>query len=104
MSTMKGVAAAAFAFAFPGQALAQGTAPRDPNMPAPHTVPPEKMAPKDDTTGSTGSTSDTLRRNEGVITPPSTGNDGGVVKPAPGAGRTPVITPRGGAGDTVQPK
>ena len=101
---MKGFAVTAIAVALAGHAIAQGAAPRAPNRPAPQSVPPEKMAPKDDTTGSTGTTSDTLRRNERVITPPSVGNDGGVVKPAPGAGRTPVITPRGEAGDTVQPK
>ena len=104
MSTMRGLAAAGIVLALAGGATAQVAPPRDPNMPAPHTVPPEKIAPNDDTTGSTGSTSETLRRNEGVITPPPTGNDGGVVKPAPDAGTTPVITPRGGAGDTVQPK
>src|SRR4051812_13306714 len=52
-------------------AVAQTPAPpRDPNMPDPKTVPPEKIAPPL-TTGSIGQTlSDKLGKSDGVITPP----------------------------------
>ena len=89
-------------------ALAQPQAPRDPNMPDPGTVPPEKIRPGDPgATGSTGGTlSDKLERSEGVIPPPATGDAEIAVKPpVPNPGTTIVIPPPGSSpGDAVQPK
>ena|SRR5919112_2116429 len=87
-------------------ALAQ-TQPRDPNMPSPNNVPAEKMAPDPGTTGSTGSggtLSEKLNRNEGVIKPPATGDTEAVVPP-PQVPDMPVIKPPGTSpSDPVQPK
>jgi hypothetical protein len=99
-----GLAALAFA-AMTGTALAQGAAPRDPNMPDPKTVPAEKIAPQEP--GSTGSTlSDKLQASEGVIKPPATGTPEMTVRPpVPNPNSTPVITPPGTSpSDPVQPK
>lgn len=87
-------------------ALAQ-VQPRDPNMPDPKSVPPEKMAPDPGATGSSGETlSDRLRRTEGVIAPPTTATpDMRVPAPVPNPGTTPVIPPPGlSPSDPVQPK
>ena len=66
--------------------------PRDPHMPAPHNTLPEKMeGGPGDTTGSTGTLSDKLEKNDGVITPPATGT-GRTITP-PDTGTTPVIPP-----------
>jgi hypothetical protein len=86
-------------------AVAQ-TPPRDPNMPDPRTVPPEKMAPEEPkATGPTGETlSEKLNRTEGVIKPPPIG-DGEAVLPPPRMPNMPVITPPGTLpSDPVQPK
>jgi hypothetical protein len=83
--------------------------PRDPNMPAPESVPAEKMAPDLGTTGSTapGETlSERLSRTEGVIKPPETAApEMRVPAPVPNPGTTPVIPPPGSSPtDPVQPK
>ena len=89
-----------------GSALAQ-TQPRDPNMPAPNTVPAEKVAPdlgSPGSTGSSGTLSDRLQRSEGVIRPPAVGDTEAVVPP-PQVPNMPVITPPGTSPtDPVQPK
>ena len=91
-------------------ALAQTAGqPRDPNMPDPRNVPPEKIEPQQPgTTGSTGSgatLSDRLERTEGVIAPPtSTTPDMRVTPPVADPGTTPVIRPPGAPGDPVQPR
>jgi hypothetical protein len=98
--------AAALALALAGPALAQApVAPRDPNMPSPQTVPPEKIRPEGaepGATGSTGSTSgnlsDRLNQSGGVLTPGDTG-DSGIVATPPDTGTTPVIRPPSVQGD-----
>ena len=90
-----------------GLAAAQTAAPRDPNMPDPKNVPPEKIAPADP--GSTGSTggnlSKKLEQSEGVIKPPATGDANQVPAPVPNPGTTRVIPPPGTSpSDPVQPK
>src|SRR3954447_4461653 len=88
-------------------AVAQTPAPpRDPNMPDPKTVPPEKIAPPL-TTGSTGPTlGDKLGKSDGVITPPPTGDAEMRVKPpVPNPDKMPVIpTPGTSPTDPIQPK
>jgi hypothetical protein len=82
-----------------------------PNMPAPQSTIPEKVAPQDPSstgsTGSTGTLSDKLQRTEGVIRPPS-GIDPEITTPAPvpNPGTTPVIPPPGSPGgdQSVNPK
>jgi hypothetical protein len=88
-------------------AVAQTPAPsRDPNMPDPKTVPPEKIAPPL-TTGSIGQTlSDKLGKSDGVITPPSSGDaDMRVKPPVPNPDKMPVLPPPGRSPtDPIQPK
>ena len=103
-----GLAALALA-AMTATAFAQApTAPRDPNMPDPKTVPAEKIAPQEPgSTGSTGqSLSDKLQASEGVIRPPTTATPEMTVRPpVPNPNSTPVITPPGTSpSDPVQPK
>lgn len=98
--------AAALALMLAGPALAQTpTAPRDPNMPSPQNVPPEKIRPQGSEPNSTGTTgptnqnlTDTLSRSGGVLTPGPTG-DNEIVTPSPDTGTTPVIRPPGTSGD-----
>ena len=94
-----GAAASAFAQGTPTQ-------PSAPNMPAPQTTVPEKVAP--DATGTTGGTlSDKLERSGGVITPQADVDPGMAARaPVPNPGTTPVITPPGspGGNQSVQPK
>ena len=108
MAHWKHAAAILAASAIAGAALAQTpTAPRDPNMPDPKTVPAEKMAPADPaTTGGTGgSLSEKLERSEGVIRPRATGDAMSVPAPVPNPGTTRVIPPPGTSpSDPVQPK
>ncbi|KAA2236664.1 hypothetical protein [Salinarimonas soli] len=102
--------AAALALVLAGPALAQtATAPRDPNMPSPQTVPAEKVRPEGSEPGTTGSTTgenltERLKRNEGVLTPGPTG-DNEIVSRPPDTGTTPVIRPPGMTNDSpVNPK
>ena len=92
-------------------ALAQApSAPRDPNMPDPKTVPAEKMAPEmaprdPGSTGSTGTLSDKLGKSDGVIKPPPMGSEMVVRPPVANPNSMPVITPPGTSpSDPVQPK
>ena len=92
-------------------ALAQApSAPRDPNMPDPKTVPAEKMAPEmtprdPGSTGSTGTLSDKLEKSDGVIKPPPMGSEMVVRPPVSNPNSMPVITPPGTSpSDPVQPK
>ena len=89
-------------------ALAQTPAqPRDPNMPDPKSVPPEKIRPGEPgTTGSTGQTlSDKLEKSDGVIKPPPMGSEMVVRPPVANPNSMPVITPPGTSpSDPVQPK
>jgi hypothetical protein len=108
----RGLAAAILTVGGGVSALAQVTAPRDPNMPDPKNVPPEKIAPQ--SPHSTGTTSETapslserLERSEGVIKPPSNVDPGITTRaPVPDPGTTPVIRPPGSPGgdQTLQPK
>jgi hypothetical protein len=102
--------AAALALVLAGPALAQTTtAPLDPNMPSPQTVPPEKIRPEGSEPRATGSTtgenlSERLNRNQGVLTPGPTGDSEMVTRP-PDTGTTPVIRPPGTTNDApVIPK
>jgi len=92
-------------------ALAQApSAPREPNMPDPKTVPAEKMAPEmtprdPGSTGSTGTLSDKLEKSDGVIKPPPMGSEMVVRPPVSNPTSMPVITPPGTSpSDPVQPK
>ena len=88
-------------------ALAQApSAPREPNMPDPKTVPAEKMAPLDPgSTGSTDTLSDKLEKSDGVIKPPPMGSEMVVRPPVSNPNAMPVITPPGTSpSDPVQPK
>ncbi|MBB4038978.1 hypothetical protein GGR34_000613 [Microvirga flocculans] len=82
-----------------------------PNMPQPHQVPAEKVAPDGDLsgardpseTGSTNTLSDRLERSDGVIRPPETATpDITVPAPVPNPGTTPVIPPPGSPGGNPQ--
>jgi hypothetical protein len=102
-----GLAALALA-SFSATAFAQApTAPRDPNMPDPSTVPAEKIRPQEPgSTGSTGGTlSDKLEKSDGVIKPPPMGSEMVVRPPVSNPNAMPVITPPGTSpSDPVQPK
>jgi hypothetical protein len=101
-----GLAALALGALASTAALAQ-MQPRDPNMPDPKTVPPEKMAPPRDpgSTGSTGTLSDKLEKSDGVIKPPPMGSEMVVRPPVSNPSAMPVITPPGtSSSDPVQPK
>jgi hypothetical protein len=81
---------------------------QSPNMPAPQSTIPEKVAPQDpSSTGSTGTLSDKLERSDGVIRPP-TGIDPDITAraPDPDPGTTRVIPPPGtpGGDPTLDPK
>ena len=66
--------------------------PRDPNMPAPQNIVPDKIeGQRSDSTGSTNTLSDKLERSDGVIAPPDPGA-GRIVTP-PDTGTMPVIPP-----------
>ena len=78
-----------------------------PNMPPLERMPPEKIEPDPNTTGSTGTLSDKLEQSDGVIRPPTTATpDMNVPAPVPDPGTTPVIPPPGSPGGNprVDPK
>lgn len=90
-------------------ALAQVAAPpRDPNMPDPRSVPPERVAPPAANDARPGeSLSDRLERTEGVIRPPANVDpEIRATPPVPNPGTTPVIRPPGepGGNPSVQPR
>ena len=102
-----GLAAALFACAT-GASAQTLQAPRDPNMPDPRNVPPEKIAPQDpNATGTTseggGNLTERLDRTDGVIKPPANVDPGIVTRaPVPDPNTTPVIRPQGD-GTVIQP-
>lgn len=106
---MHGIVAALFGLSS-AVALAQTAAPRDPNMPDPKNVPPEKIKPEEPSgaTGTTGSNlSEKLERSDGVIKPPSNIDPEITAKPpVPNPGTTRVIPPPGspGGNPNIEPK
>ncbi len=105
------LATIASGFGFAALAQTPIQPPRDPNMPAPQSTIPEKVAPSDPSstgsTGSSGTLSDKLEKSDGVIRP-RTNIDPEITTraPVPNPGTTPVIPPPGspGGNPTVDPK
>ena len=65
----------------------------DPALPPASQVPPDRVRPSADAPLKDQTLSDKLQKSDGVITPPSTGATGTVVKPDAGSGTMPVIKP-----------
>lgn len=92
------VAAGLFLMALPAYAQSPEAPLRgrdtDPALPPPNQTIPDKIRPSEGTDADKGTLSDTLRKNDGVITPPSNTAPGMVVAPPnPNPGSMPVIKP-----------
>jgi hypothetical protein len=105
------LATIASGFGFAALAQTPVQQPRDPNMPAPQTIIPEKVAPDDPTTtGSTNSgtnLSRKLNQSDGVIKPrPGIDPEMAAPTPNPDAGAMPIIPPPGspGGNQAIEPK